>query len=534
VLLLVVIDKNRRREPFHFSKRQTTKYTQTTTRSSARHRRRPIVLLRPTNKTKKKQSIMTTTKQKTAVVYFLTGDIGGTNSRLYLYDSRHPTISSTGGTTTPLAHQTFLNRNHILPVADRATDATIFQRTIIIPFLAHCWANQSQYGLLDIDDVVIRVVLAVAGVVQDNAVRVTNLDNMVIDGHRLGRMAMDKNDPTSVYARAIVSCTIMNDFVAQGYGCLTLQSHEVRHLYGPENMSDQRYGPKVCIGAGTGLGECYLTAPPPPVAVVRSPNDTNPLLPPPQYTCFPSEGGHVEYAPRNGLEIKMFRYLSHKFGAAHHDENTAMHRISVERVVSGLGLANVYEFLATEFPLLVDETLHNAYLVADDRGKIVAEHIETNQLCRQALSVLLSAYGCEAGSAALKWIPTGGLYISGGLTPKHIDRMTGLESDFMRAYVNKGRVAPLLATIPLYAVLVEDLGVRGAYQAAVMEYEQQSQSLLLPQQSSPERTSATTTTMSHNGHAKMEVQCWAGVAALVVTSFGLGVLLGGRRQRSPS
>jgi glucokinase len=378
---------------------------------------------------------------------------------------------------------------------------------------------------------------------QDNAARVTNLDNMVIDGHRLCRMAMD--DPTpSVYARAIVSCTIMNDFVAQGYGCLTLQSHEVRHLYGPENINDddspdnnnnncQRYGPKVCIGAGTGLGECYLTTPPPSVAVVRSPNDTcNPLLPPPQYTCFPSEGGHVEYAPRNDLEIKMFQYLSHKFGVAHQDDEndentTAMCRISVERVVSGLGLANVYEFLATEFPKLVDKTLHDAYLVADDRGKIIAEHIETNQLCRQALSVLLSAYGCEVGSAALKWIPTGGLYISGGLTPKHIDRMTGLESDFMRAYVNKGRVAPLLATIPLYAVLVEDLGVRGAYQAAVMEYEQ---SLPTQQQSSPERTATSTT--SHNGHSKMEVQCWAGVSALVVASFGLGALLGGRRQRS--
>jgi hypothetical protein len=140
--------------------------TQTSTRSSARHRRRPIIL-RPTSKAKKaKYHIMatkTTTKQKTAVVYFLTGDIGGTNSRLFLYDSRH--TSSTGGTTTPLAHQTFLNRNHVLPIADRATDATIFQRTIILPFLAHCWDHQSQYGLLDIDAVAIRVVLAVAGVV---------------------------------------------------------------------------------------------------------------------------------------------------------------------------------------------------------------------------------------------------------------------------------------------------------------------------------------------------------------------------------
>ena len=77
-----------------------------------------------------------------------------------------------------------------------------------------------------------------------------------------------------------------------------------------------------------------------------------------------------------------------------------------------------------------------------------------------------SAYGCEVGSCAIKYIPTGGMYVSGGLTPKNIKFMEGEDSPFMKAYHDKGRVTPLLNTIPLYAVMVEDLGVRGAHKNA--------------------------------------------------------------------
>lgn len=100
------------------------------------------------------------------------------------------------------------------------------------------------------------------------------------------------------YLGTIISCTIINDFVAQGYGCLTLKSHECLHLYGPpldffqndaqpdghgenhipsSSSSSSSAGPKVCVGAGTGLGECYLTP---------TPTTSTPVA----YTCFPSEG----------------------------------------------------------------------------------------------------------------------------------------------------------------------------------------------------------------------------------------------------
>jgi len=209
-------------------------------------------------------------------------------------------------------------------------------------------------------------------------------------------------------------------------------------------------GPKVCIGAGTGLGECYLTPT----------DDTKDAT----YQCFPSEGGHVEYAPRNDLEVRMFKFLSKRF--ATHD------RISVERVVSGKGLANVYEFLASQYPTRIVKKIHDEFLDAgDEQGRVVATNATEGSLCQEAMAIMMSAYGCEAGSAAIKWMPTGGLFVTGGLTPKNIEYIDGLHTDFMISYRSKGRVSPLLERVPLFAVMVEDLGVRGAHKAALMEYE---------------------------------------------------------------
>lgn len=79
-----------------------------------------------------------------------------------------------------------------------------------------------------------------------------------------------------------------------------------------------------------------------------------------------------------------------------------------------------------------------------------------------------SAYGCEAGSAAIKFIPTGGLFVTGGLTPKNIQFIEGQDSPFMKAYNDKGRVTPILEYVPSFAVKTEDLGVRGAHKCALM------------------------------------------------------------------
>jgi glucokinase len=366
--------------------------------------------------------------QKETTYYLLTGDIGGTNSRMSFY-------AADGD--EPLVVKYFRNAEH-LPNNTHDKPAA-FQNNIIIPFLKHCWQTAS---LVRLENCNIIACLATAGLVTSNGVRMTNLGNLLVDGTAI------KNDTTDKYLKQVVICTVINDFVAQGYGCLTLQPSEIQHLHGP-TLDEAMEGPKVCVGAGTGLGECYLTP--------SAEGD---------YQCFPSEGGHVEYAPRNDLEVALFQHLSNRF--------ESKHRISVERVVSGPGLANVYEFLADHFPDRVDEIVHKEFLQAgDEQGRVVAEcaAADGKSLCRQAMEVMMNAYGCEVGSAAIKWIPTGGLFVTGGLTPKNMQYITGKDSEFMTSYLHKGRVSPLLEKIPLYAVLVEDLGVRGAKKAARMEYE---------------------------------------------------------------
>ncbi len=100
-------------------------------------------------------------------------------------------------------------------------------------------------------------------------------------------------------------------------------------------------------------------------------------------------------------------------------------------------------------------------------GKVVSENAKAGTLAGMALDIFAGAYGSEAGVAGLKWMPFGGLFITGGLTPKNIDRIAGKDSLFMAAFQDKGRVSPFLSKIPLYAVLVEDLGERGAQWVAI-------------------------------------------------------------------
>lgn len=281
--------------------------------------------------------------------YLLTGDIGGTNSRMGLYDTH---------SQEPLKVKPYRNQEHLKE--DNSKDATAFQDKIIAPFLKLCF-EELKISSNEEDDISsefrILACLACAGPVQNNRVRMSNLGNLAIDGGAIG-------NSSGPYLSHIQHCSVINDFVAQGYGCLTLQKHEVRHLHGPKSFPDS--GPKVCVGAGTGLGECYLT----------------PAVGTGIYSCFPSEGGHVEYCPRSDIEIKMLKYLREKFNSKT--------RISMERVVSGVGLANVYEFLAKEYPKRVDPKVQKEFDMAkDDKGRVVSINAEKGSLCLEALELMM-------------------------------------------------------------------------------------------------------------------------------------------------
>ena len=230
---------------------------------------------------------------------------------------------------------------------------------------------------------------------------------------------------------------------ALGYGSLDLDlENECVELMPGSIEKVDGFGPRACVGAGTGLGVCFLTK--------------SSLSPGLGYECYPSEGGHVDFVPRDTLSVELWEYLKEK-----HRSNT---RISVERVVSGRGLADVYEFLAQKFPQRVDDDIHEEFMKAgDQKGGVVGRNsMIEGSLTKQAMELVIADYGATVGNTSLKFIPTGGMFVTGGLTPKNIGMIQGIDSPFMKAYLDKGRLRPVLDTIPLFAVMVEDIGLRGA------------------------------------------------------------------------
>jgi glucokinase len=260
------------------------------------------------------------------------------------------------GCEMPLASVTYRNSEFI-----QEQKEGIFEQTIIAPFLQHCWGTIPNIAPIELSEIV--ACLAIAGPVKDNKVQMSNLLDIEIDGTAI---ANHTHCPTDRYVASIKVCKIINDFVAQGYGCLTLQEHEVWELIPGSFKKVNPSGPKACVGAGTGLGECYL-----------SPDEHG------VYSCFPSEGGHVEWAPKTDTDVNLWRYLKAKF-----DHKT---RISVERVVSGTGLANCFEFFAKEYPAKVNQDVKKEFEEAGDmKGKVVAESTKKCEVAKMAMETMIT------------------------------------------------------------------------------------------------------------------------------------------------
>ena len=396
-----------------------------------------------------KKRALSVSSMNASNTYLLAGDIGGTSSRLSLYDPRHCAPSGSADPPAPFHTKTFRNSEAL----QHGDGDLTFALDVILPFLTECFEQESR-GISERPNIV--ACFAVAGPVHRNRAQMTNIGGdhapdvgapkhiLVIDGSVI-------ESATQSHLTKVVRCRIENDFVGQGYGALDLNlDTECRELVAGSKAKIDPLGPKVCVGAGTGLGECYLTV--------------SSLNPEAGYECYPSEGGHVEFSPRSELEVELLQYLMKKF-----QQN---HRVSVERVVSGKGLANVYEFLAQKFPHRVDKAIHAEFLEASDmQGAVVGKNAGIQgSLMEQAMTIMVGSYGSEAGSAALKFIPTGGIWITGGLTPKNIRYIEGKDSPFLKAFFDKGRVSPLLDSIPVFAVMNEDIGLRGARVCAMREF----------------------------------------------------------------
>lgn len=279
---------------------------------------------------------------------------------------------------------------------------------------AHATFDEIVRDFLPRDARVAAACFAVAGPILDGSASVTNLP------WKLESEALQR-------AFSIPKVVLVNDFYAVAMGVPLLGANDFVVLNPGERVVTS---PIAILGAGTGLGE----------AILLPDHDRG-------WRVVSSEGGHADFAPTNDEQVELLRFLLREH-----------HHVSVERVVSGIGITNIYRFLLeragqTLEASIADVPAHVAQLA--DAGDALAQH---------CLEIFVAIYGAEAGNLALKVLARGGVFLAGGIAAKHIPRFTS--GSFVENYTSKGRFRELLQSIPVYLITNAEVGLIGAIDIA--------------------------------------------------------------------
>jgi len=281
-----------------------------------------------------------------------------------------------------------------------------------------------QYGSLDeivrhfVDIAKIECQIAsfgIAGPVRDGKSATTNLP-WLVDAQRL---ASD---------RGFRQVWLLNDLQANAWGISALVEEDFCVLNEGRPILS---GNCSIISAGTGLGQAGL------------------FWQGSRYIPFASEGGHADFAPHSDLEIALLQYLKQRY--AH---------VSWERVVSGMGLVNIYEFLRehrqTETPSWLAKELQSG-----DPAAVISKQALANRcpVCSESVEMFIHLYGVEAGNHALKIMATGGVFIGGGIAPKLLNKFKG--QSFLQAFHSKGRMEALMRDMPVKVILNDHTALYG-------------------------------------------------------------------------
>lgn len=262
----------------------------------------------------------------------------------------------------------------------------------------------------------------IAGPVSDGRCSATNLP-WVVDSREIAAQL------------SLPSVGLINDLEATAYGVLRLDDADRLVL---NSGTPVPQGTIAIIAAGTGLGEGGLVW-----------DGT-------KYKTLPSEGGHADFAPRNELEMDLLRFMLKRY-----------ERVSYERLVSGPGLLNIYQFFRERVNYAEPEWLKEQFASGDSPAAISKAALEgKDQACMESLETFVSLYGAEAGNLSLKLLSTGGVYIGGGIAPKILPKMQS--GGFMKAFTHKGRFANLLNRMPVFVVLNDKTAIYGAAHYAMM------------------------------------------------------------------
>lgn len=215
---------------------------------------------------------------------------------------------------------------------------------------------------------------------------------------------------------------LMNDLEAVARAVPVLRAADLVTINEGEPVQN---GTIAIIAPGTGLGESFLTW------------DGS------RYVAHSSEGGHSDFAPTDERQIRLLSYLLPRWG-----------HVGVERVCSGIGVPNIYEFLRDEEKIVERPEVAQAIAAAKDHTRAIVEAAadpdHPSELCRTTVEVLVSILASEAGNLALKVLATGGVYMAGGVALHLLEALK--DPRFTQTFINKGRFKDLMGRIPVHVI----------------------------------------------------------------------------------
>jgi glucokinase len=229
---------------------------------------------------------------------------------------------------------------------------------------------------------------------------------------------------------------LLNDLVALGLGAIGVAPSK-RRVLGGAGAPRKKGASVAVIAAGTGLGEALLVW------------DGEKHVP------TATEGGHCDFGPNSEVEADLWRYLHGRLG-----------HVSYERVISGMGLGNIYDFFREARGMGESADHAAALLAAADRNALIAQlgMSGASATAAAAVDLFVTLYGAEAGNLALKSLSLGGVLVCGNIAARMLPVIE--RGGFLRAFRDKGRFAKLMETIPVAVVLDSDVGLAGVTRVA--------------------------------------------------------------------
>jgi glucokinase len=258
--------------------------------------------------------------------------------------------------------------------------------------------------------------IGIAGPVKSDEAKVTNLP-------------WNMNATQLQQQSGIPRIRFINDFQAVGFGIEALQEQDLVTLQAGE---PERQGVRAVIGAGTGLGHGLL--------IWRDDH----------YEAYPSEGGHIGFAPTDDVQIELLRFMRKQLDI-----------VSYEHLVSGPGLGKIFDFVCQHWQTPLSESLQHAMRAGDKAAAVTSAALaHSDEQAQRALDIFIRIYGAQAGNLALITLSRGGVYIAGGIAPKILPALQ--QESFMAAFSDKGKMQHLMPGFPVKVITNPKVGIMGA------------------------------------------------------------------------